>query len=210
MRVAVLSDIHGNLPALESVAAEVRDADAVICLGDVVNYGPWGDECLELLQALPHLTLLEGNHERLFLGREPIAGERPLVQQFFHAAFPRFTRRDLIEALPAEVHVGGFLFCHTLEHRHIDRDTDIVPASNAFIGHTHHAFHLERAGKHLVNPGSVGQNRARLDQACYAFFDTDTHAAELRHVSYAADLLLVEMTRLEYPAECLAYYRSKL
>ena len=83
MRVGVISDIHGNLPALEVVADRIRHMDQVICLGDVVNYGPWSNECLELLQTLPGMILLEGNHERLFLGKEPLGHESPLVQQFY-------------------------------------------------------------------------------------------------------------------------------
>ena len=59
MRLAILSDIHGNLPALEAVAVRLRDVEQVVCLGDVVNYGPWNDECLELLRTLPRLVLLE-------------------------------------------------------------------------------------------------------------------------------------------------------
>src|SRR6266568_7168235 len=66
--VAVFGDVHANLPALETFLGQVEGhVDAYLCLGDVVNYGPWNDECLERITALPEVTLLEGNHERLFL-----------------------------------------------------------------------------------------------------------------------------------------------
>ena len=210
MRVAVISDIHGNLPALEAVVLKIRHVDAVMCLGDVVNYGPWSDACLELLNRLPGLTLLEGNHEALFLGKEPLGHESPLVQQFYHASFGFFTRRDLIENLPMEAAVGGFLCTHTLDGRKIYKDTDVVPPSDCFIGHTHDAFHVQRHGRQVINPGSVGQNRKRLDMACYAVFDTVTRGVALEQVAYPVSVLLNEMRALDYPPECLSYYQSKL
>ena len=71
MRLAIFSDVHGNLPALELFVADTeRVVDGYVCLGDVVNYGPWSDECVELVCSLPNIIYLEGNHERMFLGEE--------------------------------------------------------------------------------------------------------------------------------------------
>jgi predicted phosphodiesterase len=210
MRVAVVSDIHGNLPALEAVVLKVKHVDAVMCLGDVVNYGPWNDACLELLHTLPELTLLEGNHEALFLGKDPLEHELPLVQQFYQASFARFTRRDLIENLQLEAALDGYLCTHTLDGQRIYKDTDVVPQSDCFIGHTHHAFDVVRHGRRVINPGSVGQNRKRLDMACYALFDTVTRDVALEQVTYPVRTLLNQMRALNYPPDCLAYYWSKL
>lgn len=210
MRVAIISDIHGNLPALEAVAFQIRHVDAVMCLGDVVNYGPWNDGCLELLQSLQGLTFLEGNHEAMFLGKEPLDHELPLVQQFFHASYSRFTRRDLIENLPLEATLGGYVCSHTLLGRKIYEDTKVDLCNDCFIGHTHHAFWVERDGHQLVNPGSVGLNRKQLNMASYAMFDTLTRDVVLQQVEYPVRMLLSELRALNYPAECLAYYQSKL
>ena len=210
MRIAVISDIHGNLPALEAVVAHVRHADEVICLGDVVNYGPWNDECLELVNTLPKIRMVEGNHEALFLGKEPLGHEIPLVQQFYHASIRHFQRRDLIENLPIQVRQASMLFTHTLDGMKIYKDTNMQPSEDCFIGHTHHAFDVWRGGRRIVNPGSVGQNRARLDMACWAWWEPDTATVTLEHVTYDVRLLLSEMRALDYPAECLAYFESKL
>ena len=84
MIIAILSDVHGNLPALEKFVQRTRPiADSYLCLGDVVNYGPWNDECLELIHSLPGIVFIEGNHERLFLGTEPIQDEIALVREFY-------------------------------------------------------------------------------------------------------------------------------
>ena len=120
MITAVFSDVHANLPALETfVRSTERVADAYLCLGDVVNYGPWNDECLELVHSLPNVVLLEGNHERLFLGLDPIEEELPLVREFYRHSVPGFLRRDLISGLPASCVLGAFLCVHTLEGRKI-------------------------------------------------------------------------------------------
>jgi predicted phosphodiesterase len=69
MRVAVISDIHANYHALETVLAEVDAArvDAVWCLGDTVGYGPRPNECCEIVEALADLCLV-GNHDLVVLG----------------------------------------------------------------------------------------------------------------------------------------------
>ena len=79
MRVAVLSDVHSNLHALEAVLAEVDagDFDALWFLGDLVGYGPRPNECTALLQERAAICLA-GNHDLVVLGRIPIdtfAGE---------------------------------------------------------------------------------------------------------------------------------------
>ena len=70
MRVAVISDIHGNLHALEAVLAEIarEQPDALWCLGDHVGYGPRPNECCESVRARADLSLA-GNHDLLALGK---------------------------------------------------------------------------------------------------------------------------------------------
>jgi len=69
MRVAVLSDIHANLHALEAVLADVdrQDTDEIWCLGDVVGYGPRPNECVDLIRARAAFCLC-GNHDLAVLG----------------------------------------------------------------------------------------------------------------------------------------------
>ncbi len=63
MRVLVISDIHANLTALETVIKEAGNVDAVWCLGDLVGYGPDPNECVETIRQLPNLTCIVGNHD---------------------------------------------------------------------------------------------------------------------------------------------------
>jgi diadenosine tetraphosphatase ApaH/serine/threonine PP2A family protein phosphatase len=69
MRYLVLADIHANLEALQAVLDDAPDYDAVLCLGDLVGYGPNPNECVNLVRQLPNLTSLVGNHDWAALGK---------------------------------------------------------------------------------------------------------------------------------------------
>lgn len=211
MKIAVISDIHANLPALQAVIADfIGHVEHVICLGDVVNYGPWNDECLQALAMIKGIEAVRGNHEELFLGLEPINHENRLVQLFYQSSICRFTRADLIEGNTLSVTRREWSFTHTINGMKLYQDTPIELNGHTFVGHTHHQFDVTRGAFRMVNPGSVGQNRKRLDLACYAVFDEDTEMVEMRQVRYDVRSLLAEMRDRGYPPECLAYYESKL
>ncbi|MEX0788242.1 MAG: metallophosphoesterase family protein, partial [Anaerolineales bacterium] len=77
MHVLVISDIHANLPALDSVLEDARAGSrsyqAVWCLGDLVGYGPDPNECVERVRQLPNLVCLNGNHDQAALGLIPLS-----------------------------------------------------------------------------------------------------------------------------------------
>lgn len=68
MRILVISDIHANLTALETVLDHAAEFDAVWCLGDLVGYGPDPNECIQKVQDLPGLLCILGNHDAAALG----------------------------------------------------------------------------------------------------------------------------------------------
>ena len=68
MKILVISDVHANLTALEAVLADTGSFDAVWCLGDLVGYGPDGNECVQRIGELPNLLCVRGNHDLAFCG----------------------------------------------------------------------------------------------------------------------------------------------
>jgi len=88
LRLAIISDIHANLPALEAVLGEIEDADVdeVWCLGDVVGYGAQPDECATLVAERSGLCLV-GNHDLAVLGELDVSAFSPAA-----AAAVRWTR----------------------------------------------------------------------------------------------------------------------
>jgi diadenosine tetraphosphatase ApaH/serine/threonine PP2A family protein phosphatase len=67
-RILVISDVHANAVALKAVLADAEKVDKVLCLGDVVGYGPQPNECIELIHSLPNLTCMMGNHDFAAIG----------------------------------------------------------------------------------------------------------------------------------------------
>ncbi|MEA2426474.1 MAG: hypothetical protein QOF37_102 [Thermoleophilaceae bacterium] len=74
VRVAILSDVHGNLPAFQAVLADIEKegVDAIWCLGDLVGYGAQPNECVALAKEVCHLCLI-GNHDLVVLDKLDIA-----------------------------------------------------------------------------------------------------------------------------------------
>jgi predicted phosphodiesterase len=211
MIVALFSDVHGNLPALELFLSKMEGvADRFICLGDVVDYGPWNDECLERIAQLTNVSMLEGNHERLFLGEEDLTLESPLVQQFAAASVAGFTRWDLISGLPKTVMLEEKYLCiHTIGSGRIFPDTDIAVDRHYVIGHSHHQFSIARAGWQIVNPGSIGQNRRRIDRVEWATFDTETDSFVFHSEPWDVSRFIEALRRNAYPEVCVEYYERK-
>ncbi len=210
MRVAIFSDVHGNLIALERFLQSTKgDVDAYICLGDVVNYGPWNDECLNRIRELSNITFLEGNHERLFLGIDDIEKELPLVKSFFFHSREFFSHPELIKDLLPAFDTSLFRCTHTIDERSIYPDTAIRIDRNYIIGHTHHQFRIERSGFTIVNPGSVGQNRKWIDMVDYAILDTVSGKVSLCSVDYDFSKMISELRARRYPKPCIEYYVTK-
>jgi diadenosine tetraphosphatase ApaH/serine/threonine PP2A family protein phosphatase len=159
MRQALLSDIHGNLEALQAVLADVakQKVNEILCLGDVVGYGPNPIECLELVMKKSKLTIL-GNHDQAAVvdpsGFNPIAFQ---AIQWTRKELNRGPSRavnirwDYINELPKSYQADKFLFVHgspcdptneyvfheSVYDRHkMDRLFAKVP-QYCFQGHTH-------------------------------------------------------------------------
>ncbi len=211
MRYALFSDIHANLPALETFVAATRDTvDAYVCLGDVVDYGPWNDECVDLVLSLPKIVYLEGNHERLFIGAESIEDKPALAKSFFNTSRRWFSRESAIRDLPNFVKVGEFGAQHTIGDLRLYADTPLEVSGKHFVGHTHYQFRRDfPGGGVLVNCGSIGQNRQRIDRINYALYDTATGELHLEERPYPLDRFLEELRARSYPAECIAYFLRK-
>ncbi len=214
MRLLVFGDVHANLISLEQLfLTERNNFDRFVCHGDIVNYGPWSNECTQFLLCQNNGTLLKGNHEEYFIeGTYP--GTNLVAQSFFSFCYPLFEKRLLasLESFPANINVEGFNITHAVEGRYIFKDTDISGlqfADNTIVGHSHQQFHRVINGKNLFNTGSLGQNRSLLNVANYLMIDTVTRTVDLRSFVFDLSKVLSEMKSLRYPQICMDYYLSK-
>lgn len=203
--MALLSDVHSNLHALEAVLEDVEAAapDAVGFLGDAVGYNAHPDECVRLLIEHSDVAIL-GNHDRAVLQ----GGE-----EWFNPAARsgvRHSRDNLSKTsrtfLEEMVEQTGFLGAHlvhgsprgpTTEYVFPEAPTELMQkianhpaladASVLAMGHTHVPFKREVAGRLLTNVGSVGQPRDGDPRACWALVDPDGPEVEHRRVEYDID-----------------------
>ncbi len=211
MRIAVLSDIHGNWPALAAVLEDMNEVDDVICLGDVVGYGAQPARCADEVMTRGWLTLV-GNHDR--------ACTDPDILDWFNpdaAKVIRWTREELsddqlgwLAGLPDQADRFGILLVHASPRDHIfeyvldglaARDNlRILEDRVCFHGHSHvpGLFFMAGDGIHhdyrgisyqlhgpvLVNPGSVGQPRDGDPGASYGVWDLDEGTFTYRRVPY--------------------------
>jgi len=195
MRVAALCDVHGNLPALEAVLAEVAatDVDRILCGGDVVA-GPFPRECLERLLALD-AVFVRGNGDR---APSDWVAERldPLTLEF-------------LRELPVAVPVGDVLYCHGSPRSDEEILTRVSPeervrAALAGVeerivvgGHTHVQYDRVVDGIRFVNAGSVGRPYEGRPGAFWAIVDGED--VEHRHTPYAIDAAVVAIRATSYP-----------
>jgi putative phosphoesterase len=207
MQVLIISDVHGNLPALEKVLEKENNADLVISLGDVVNYGPWSNECVDLLEDAGAINLA-GNHEEYFI-QASYPGATTLVRQFFEACMLDFDRMDVIKKYKSEYAIGKFICRHTVDDLYVFFDTPVSITSNMFIGHSHAQFMRLVNDFVLVNTGSVGQNRREINVINYVMYNADSEEVILKELVYDHNPVIQKMKEKNYPQECLNYYLGK-
>jgi len=211
MRVAALYDIHGNLPALDAVLAEVRRerVDLIVIGGDVVVGGE-DSTSAEAVRRVLSLDIptryISGNCERVVLA-QVAGGDISEVPAGFHDAIRRAAAQmdarcfDAIFSWPAMCEVtvdglGAVFFCHATARN--DReffeaatpDADVAPmfesvtAPFVVCGHTHIQFD-RTVGKHrIVNAGSVGMPFAPPPGAHWLLIGGSAGAIEFRQTSY--------------------------
>lgn len=213
MKIAVISDIHGNLPALEAATADIEQwqPDYVVVDGDIVNRGPLSRDCLEWVlarQATEDWQLVRGNHEDYILEcaapDTPTSGPAFEVRQFAHYAY-----RQVADYVPQLASLpDSYAICAPdgselrVVHGSMRDNRDgiypntkdaelreqIAPAPRVFVtGHTHRSLIRQIDDTTVVNIGSVG-----------ASFDADRRLSYGRFTWTAGQGWAVEVVRLSY------------
>jgi diadenosine tetraphosphatase ApaH/serine/threonine PP2A family protein phosphatase len=190
--LALLYDVHGNLPALEAVL-EDSPADRFLLGGDYAVAGAWPRETVERLDTLD-AHWIRGNTDRWLVD----AHDAPEGLTDFIEACRRSLDERLVErlaGLPESTTIEGTLYCHASPQSDMEsfapdpRDDDAelllgVETERVVFGHTHIQFEREGpAAIHLVNPGSVGMPWDGEHDAAYAILHDDGRV-ELRRVEY--------------------------
>jgi predicted phosphodiesterase len=212
--VAIISDIHGNLPALQAVIADIEQQGIQerVCLGDIVGYGAQPSECIELLLAKNFQVLIQGNHDAYVAAEEDPEGPSEEVKQTI-----RWTRRVLsaeqrawlgslpltwqadYEGVHASLHQPekwGYVLEPSAAALHFAHQLKLL----CFIGHSHQPKmfvegedqalditsleSVRKGSKQVVNVGSVGQPRDKDERACYVVYRRAEQDVWWRRIPY--------------------------
>ena len=202
--------MHGNLPALEKLLKLEAKADLYINLGDTVNYGPWSNECVDLINTLPNCINILGNHEEYFLNKNCDVNNE-VVKGFFEHNILTFCKDSIIRKYKKQVFYNGYRLIHNLLPKgYVFSDTPIVVDQNSIIGHSHQQYVREVGAYNLINPGSLGQNRQNFNTAQYTIWYPDIAKFEEKEFRVNNMLMIRELERLNYPKNCINYLKGKL
>lgn len=207
MRIAIISDIHSNLEALQKALEIIskKNIDEVVCLGDTVGYGANPNECMNLVRKTTPFILL-GNHDE--------ASIDPSVAHSFnnHArAAAQWTsqvltdsNREFIRSLPFDMKRHELYFVHAspfephewhyiLTQSTANKSFPSFSERICFIGHSHEpAIHGEDiwtkevlpGKRYIINVGSVGQPRDRDPRLSFGIYDTVSGVYENLRADY--------------------------
>ena len=202
MRILVISDPHANLAALEAVTQE--PFDCLICLGDLVGYGPAPNEVIRFVKEHA-LVAIRGNHDNalaLDVDCQCAPPNKALAEATlaYHQTVLESENLDWLRTLPtsAEFKVDGYRFAaiHAtprdqlygyeitpdLPDDQLRGEIEGVKADFILLGHTHLPMVRGIGSRVVVNPGSVGQPRDGIPEASYAIIEDGI--AELKRCTY--------------------------
>lgn len=223
--IYVISDIHGNLTALETFLNKVQvNPSNIICLGDVIDYGPNSVKCLQMIFDAD-IFMIAGNHERLLTdhelrkrlkadrGRESIVITEKEFEPYpdlvnaidelresyafnFNGKYIHFSHSGLINKIWGDLD----------EELRIEKEIYFVDKNNLYVqGHTHvpeYRMHKE-TGAYILNCGSIGQPRNNTPRMSYAKINPDL-SVEICYLTYDVD------KELAYDNPRHTYYKERL
>lgn len=207
MKTLIISDIHGNLPALEAILHEEPHFDQCLFLGDVVDYGPFPKECILALKYHMDIGVM-GNHDNAIVhevvcgcrGDFKIASEET---RDWHRTLLVPHEVEFLADLPTTEHM--WLDGLRIQLAHATPNGDLarylkpealpsavsgIEADLVLLGHTHVQYEAKIGNKLVVNPGSVGLARDG-GKACYALLVDGN--VQLRRIDYEVERTVAAM-----------------
>ncbi len=211
MRIAVISDIHGNLEALNAVIEylQEREIKNVYCLGDIVGYGPNPNECVQTV-AKHAMTTVIGNHDHAVLGLTSTEyfNDFAKISTFWTSNALSQDNREFLSGLNFTHSIDDILLVHAtpsdppmwhyiLSEMDARHEFDHFSQKVCFIGHSHFPIVFSREGfsrrmkqklngqdKYIINVGSVGQPRDGNPKACFCVYDQEMQEIEYVRLAY--------------------------
>ena len=215
MRLAIISDIHSNLPALQIVLEQIEKegVDRILCAGDIVGYGPYPNEVIERLKKI-ELTTILGNHDRAVLSRDS-SNMNIQAQDAVWWTIENLKQegQDFLARLNAKVSFSWNGLSIAIFHGSPRNDDEYIPEESAddellelaksdflILGHTHVPFVKSLDIGTVINPGSVGQPRDGDPRASFAIYDHRLRRFEVKRLAYDIDEMAEAMRASGLPS----------
>lgn len=215
--VAIISDIHSNAVALKKVLQTIKEehnVDSIVCLGDVIGYGPHPQECVRLIQEEAD-AFVRGNHDDSVLNPEEYR-QNNMAYKGLQYSKSRLTEDELEWVTSSPYHAsftsGDSTYLITHAWPNVEEDgwkyvskgkiPKLIPFAGdvydgVFVGHTHVQHSAKLQEKLLVNPGSVGQPRDNKTTAAFAIINGSENTVELHRVEYDINSVVSDIESLE-------------
>ncbi len=239
MKCAIVSDIHANLQAWNATLLDIRsqNTDHIICLGDIVGYGPDPAQVLQSVYSNVDYFAL-GNHDAVICGKMDPSLFNEKAREIIEWTKGRLNKKAItfLKSLPLSISSDFFRATHgefsdPASFNYIIAPEDALPSWETvdenllFVGHTHHPgifllgpsgvpkqveaqdFAIEEGKRFLVNVGSVGQPRDRQAFATYCILDTQERSVFWRRIPFDIDAYRSSLQTAGLPEEASYFLR---
>ncbi|WP_018249880.1 metallophosphoesterase family protein [Orenia marismortui] len=234
MRVAVISDVHGNIFALESVLEDIegRNVDEIVCTGDLVGYGPFPNEVIAKIEELGIKTI-QGNYDDAIANRRIACGcdyktERSqkigMSSMNYTAMETSEENKEFLANLPfsliLEIENKKALFVHGSPRRineylyedskELEEVAGELKEDILVCGHTHLPYHKIISGKHMMNVGSIGKPKHGNPNAIYTIIEVIEAKVktEFIEVIYPVDKLTTALKETDLAEELVEVFTT--
>jgi putative phosphoesterase len=214
-KIAIISDIHGNLPALDAVLDDIssKNVNTIYCLGDLVGYYCFFDKVVQKINELKIQTVL-GNHDYAMINNFGVIERSKTCTNILRWQLKNASSSTIsfLKNLPTHLDISHSKYSIKLVHAGLKDNLDeyLFDVSDSYFenhhfnqdvlvsGHTHlPSYKKFYSGKIWLNPGSVGQPRDGNNKASYLIIDEELNTEFVR-VSYNYDIVIKAMEQCAF------------
>lgn len=229
MKIAIISDIHSNVYALSRVIDDIDDqkADTIICLGDLVGYGPHPNETISYIRR-KGILCLKGNYDASVVSNDYSYIRENSTNSFtlpWTVSELRAENKYYLQTLPETMSLNfngkSFKLVHGSpnsinEYLLPDADNTNKVMSELkedvlICAHTHIPAVKEFNNKLFINPGSVGKPKIGSPESTYCLIEIDSSnkiTAKINHVSYEVKKITKDMEMLDFPTSLIRSFEE--
>ena len=212
MNIALLSDIHSNIYALDAVYKdfENKNVEYILIAGDIIGYYYWPKKVVQRLMHDDRVSCISGNHENILSKTLTSSASSKKYKKKYGSGYEvcssQLSKNELewLLGLPEklDIHIKNISF--TIAHGSLedqekyiypDISSDILKNNHnasdfTVLGHTHYPFIKHNGSNVIINPGSVGQPRDIIRIASYVLINTENHAITFRRARFEIDEII--------------------